>query len=124
MSRINPNSLRLRPTGGGPEDLDVLLRDFFQSEMPQPWPELRAPVERTPTRAATRWTSMRSRLALAASVGLLMVGSWALSARLPEYGAVSIEPAHKSVGNANENRRLLTPYKANNSTNKTVAPSK
>jgi hypothetical protein len=68
---------------------------------------------------------MRSRLALAASVGLLLLGSWVTSARLPEYGTVSVDPAPKNAGSASQDHRLLKPHKANSgSPNRTVAPNK
>jgi hypothetical protein len=64
--------------GRAPDELDALLRDFFRSEVPQPWPEFAAP-EPAPilplTRPARPWISVRSRVALAASVGLLLTGS-------------------------------------------------
>jgi hypothetical protein len=66
------------PPANRGEELDALLRDFFRSEMPQTWPEFAAP-EPAPilplTRPARPWISVRSRLALAASVGLLLTGS-------------------------------------------------
>lgn len=64
--------------GTPPDELDALLRDFFRSEMPQPWPDFAIP-EPAPilplTRPARSWLPVRSRLALAASVGLLLTGS-------------------------------------------------
>jgi hypothetical protein len=59
--------------GIGPADPDVLLRSFFQAEMPAPWPKL------TPTISISlprRRSLPRSRLALAASLGLLFVGNY------------------------------------------------
>ncbi len=67
-----------------PEDeFDGRLRDFFRAEMPNPWPVFHAPVTRremlpfrTPRR---RFSLMRSRLALAASVALIVGGALLLS---------------------------------------------
>lgn len=64
--------------GERPDELDGLLREFFRAEMPNPWPDLAPPEQRAvltfapPMRSRT---SVRSRLALAASVGLLLTGS-------------------------------------------------
>jgi len=64
-----------------PDDVDDLLRAFFQKEMPSPWPEFHFPekpekplVKLAPS-AEPRWYRHRSQFALAASVGLLLVGS-------------------------------------------------
>jgi hypothetical protein len=72
---------------GSGDELDTLLRAFFQSEMPHPWPALSLPeteeqarpvVPFTPA-ASHPWVPVHSRLALAASVGLLLAGSWFLA---------------------------------------------
>lgn len=85
----NPHMLNFRNAGRGPEEVDVLLRSFFRAEMPEPWPTLKAPAEqnfRQATRPVARcWTSARSRMALAASITLLVLGSWCFSAKTPEY---------------------------------------
>jgi hypothetical protein len=68
------------PVTPSKDNLDDLLRAFFQAEMPSPWPSLEAP-EHQPVLlpAAGRTWGMaplkRSRLALAASVALLVGGS-------------------------------------------------
>jgi hypothetical protein len=104
MSQIN------RPLVCPDDEVDGLLRAFFRAQLPEPWPEMKAPegpfssliadplassagsdVERVggvlplaglarATLAATpegspRWPLFRSRLALAASVALLVGGS-------------------------------------------------
>ena len=81
-------------TNGQVEPYEDLLRAFFRAEMPEPWPELKRPEPRVlpfvrPQRAS-RFAGTRSRLALAASVAILLVGSWSLSGMLrnstPEGG--------------------------------------
>jgi hypothetical protein len=103
MNVMNRNSLSYRNNGDS-EEVDGLLRRFFRAEMPHPWPTLKAPVSTLSFRPAqapkTRWTSVRSRLALAASVGFLMVGSWCLSAKLPDYGAVNTDQGSSGPGSA------------------------
>jgi hypothetical protein len=64
------------------QDVDQLLGAFFKSEIPDPFPPFEPPVRRTlPFRPAPerRRFVLGSRLALAASVALLMVGGWLLS---------------------------------------------
>jgi hypothetical protein len=69
-----------------PDDLDRLLRDFFRSEMPYPWPRLAAPVQEgtrpLPPRPR-RWAGLRRRLCVAASVGLLLTGYLFLAQTFP-----------------------------------------
>jgi hypothetical protein len=54
------------------DDVDGVLRAFFKTQMPAPWPSLKAPS--VGAENATGWPMMRSRLALAASVALLALG--------------------------------------------------
>jgi hypothetical protein len=80
-----------------PDELDALLRAFFRSEMPDPWPAVKIP----PAESAysSWWTASRSRLALAASVALLMLGSWWLAGNTANYTAPV--PTTPGVGSAN-----------------------
>jgi hypothetical protein len=79
------------PAGGGRSDdaLDGLLRAFFHAELPNPWPELKPPAKpSSPARPAHRgWSLRASRWALAASVGLLLVGQLVLSGRFTDYAS-------------------------------------
>lgn len=98
MTLHTPN---MNHCGHTPDDLDGLLRSFFRSEMPDPWPTMTAPAIENPT--PTWWSRSRSRLALAASVALLLVGSWFLSASAPEYTAPVVSgPRDTSSGNADK----------------------
>jgi hypothetical protein len=71
------------------DNLDTLLRAFYQAEMPDPWPSLEAPAPSPrllPVRPAKKpgRNLVRSRLALAASIALLVSGSLFLSGNLRE----------------------------------------
>ena len=81
-------TLLMRPSNQPGDDVDKLLRSFFQSEMPDPWPSLEAPAPRTlalPARPApARGSLFRSRLALAASIALLIGGSLMLGGNAPD----------------------------------------
>lgn len=72
------------------DDLDGLLTAFFRTEMPSPWPGTPLP-EDTPVllrpAPARKQPFFRSRLALAASVALLISGSWLLSDSFKETPA-------------------------------------
>jgi len=75
------------PTHSGdarnPEDeLDGLLREYFRAETPNPWPHPVGAVGRQEVRPYRRVALMRSRLALAASIALILFGSLFLT-RLP-----------------------------------------
>jgi hypothetical protein len=66
------------------DELDGLLRAFYQAELPHPWPSPEVPALRNdvlPLRSSLRrFPMLRSRLALAASVAFLVAGPLALSA--------------------------------------------
>ena len=71
-----------------PEDLDRRLRALFRAQMPHPWPPAPATSSRpaAPPPAAkprTRWPLLRTRLALAASVALLVTGLLFLAGAFP-----------------------------------------
>ncbi|MBL8797324.1 MAG: hypothetical protein JNM56_25710 [Planctomycetia bacterium] len=98
MTLHTPN---LNQGGRTPDDLDGLLRSFFRSEMPDPWPTMKAPAAETPTLGW--WSRSRSRLALAASVALLLIGSWLLSGSAPQYTAPVVNgPRDTSSGTADQ----------------------
>jgi hypothetical protein len=79
------------PSPGRPGDVDGLLRAFFQAELPNPWPACPEPPIRTllAPPPASRWTLARSRFALAASVGLIVAGLWALGGKFTGPGEPS-----------------------------------
>jgi len=79
------------------QDVDQLLGAFFKSEIPDPWPAFEPPVRRTlPFRPAPqrRRFVLGSRLALAASVAVLMLCGWLLSGCFsgPAGGGPSYNP--------------------------------
>jgi hypothetical protein len=72
----------------GGDNLDNLLRAFFQAEMPNPWPSMESPTPRLRIGPPAKpdvppgRTLVRSRLALAASVALLIAAPWFLGDKL------------------------------------------
>jgi hypothetical protein len=97
------NDLRKPLNRGGfdrpPEDVDVLLRQFFRSEMPDPWPAA-PPVSATAPRKPQQRRGFRlsSRSALAAAVALFLIGYLALAARFPAGGDARLAPLDPKVG--------------------------
>lgn len=96
------------------KDIDALLNTFFKAEMPREWPAFQPPPRTLPFRPAAPRRShpwIGSRLALVASVALLMLCGWLLSGTMSgpaRMGAgVNIE---RNDGNAtNPRKNLLLP---------------
>jgi len=68
-----------------PDDVESLLRAYFRAEMTDPWPAppLALVAQPEPSSLPTLLASNRSRLALAASVALLVAGTLIVSGRTP-----------------------------------------
>jgi hypothetical protein len=93
-----------------PHELDGLLRAFYRSEMPEPWPTMLAPLvtpaQSDPT-STSWWAQSRSRLALAASVALLMVACWWMTARTPIYTTPVMLPSGAGDAGTNERKEMI-----------------
>lgn len=76
-----------RNTEPSNRDMDTVLRDFFRSEMPAPWPAFQQPKA---TLAAPHTPSKLSqytwRFALAACIALLATGYFTLAGSFPRLG--------------------------------------
>ncbi len=85
-----------------PDDLDRLLRAFFRSEMPDPWPAPPVVSETPRARFAERPRRrffQSSRMALAAAVAFFLVGYLALSWAFPQNpGQSTLAPGGPSFG--------------------------
>jgi hypothetical protein len=109
IERQNPKSEIRNPK----LDVDELLRSFFRSEMPQPWPVFsKSKIEdrgsridklevdvipqsstlHLPSSILHPQSSRRSRMVLAASVALLLISSWWISQKLSMHES-SVSPA-------------------------------
>ncbi len=69
MTLLSPPASR---GDSSPEDLDRRLGALFRTQLPHPWPP--APATISNRKTPPRWPLLRSRLALAASVALLVTG--------------------------------------------------
>jgi hypothetical protein len=83
------NMPTLDNNGEARSGVDVLLRDYFQAELPHPWPTFQAPGPMRASRPETTWSRNSTRLALAASVALLVAGYLTLSGFFPRQTAPS-----------------------------------
>jgi hypothetical protein len=61
------------------DDLDEVLRGFFRSKMPDPWPALPLPADPKPMPRSRSW----SRLLVAASVAFVLAGYLTLAGFFP-----------------------------------------
>jgi hypothetical protein len=97
------------PSPRKPGDLDGLLRMFFRRQMPHPWPAPQTPRSRR-TPAARPVSSgrplIRSRWALAASVGLLLLGSLLLPGRLTQGTKLGDNPEGPTIGDTKEREQM------------------
>ena len=89
------------------DHMDDLLRGYFRAEMPDPWPALAAPAPATiqlppsrPIPSRQRWFRIGARLALAASIGFILVAYLALARNFPEVNnnRSGLTPATKDIG--------------------------
>lgn len=67
-------------------NVDNRLREFFRSQMPDPWPELDLPQPSPMARPRYAWFRSASRLALAASILLFLAGYLTLGSFFPRTG--------------------------------------
>jgi hypothetical protein len=113
------NDLRRPLTQGGPgrppENLDSLLRRFFRSEMPWPWPV--APKVQTPAprklQPSRPWFRHSSRLALAAAVALFLIGYLALAGKFPADNGRGGPSIPDKIGDRRLRDRVLPPKMPN-----------
>jgi len=92
----------LKPGNG---DVEGLLRRFFRSEMPHPWPECEASAQARETPPPSRFRAL-ARLALAASVVLFVFGYLAVAAFFPPPQNTPAEGSH-NLGNAPDKTHQL-----------------
>ncbi len=102
MSLVEPSPMKPG------DDLDGLLRAFFRSQMPQPWPASQAPRSlNVPAArpASSRHPLMRSRYTLAASVALLLLGSLFLPSRFTQTSKSDGNPGGAPISDTQEQQR-------------------
>ena len=65
-------------------DVDFLLHNYFQSEMPHAWPAFKMPKPMRMKQPASSWSRYSGRLALAACVAILLAGYLTLGGFFPQ----------------------------------------
>jgi hypothetical protein len=105
MRYMDPPLMDVAMRGRPDDDIDGLMRAYFRTEMPDPWPPLSLPDEGPvvlPKPMPVRRSLFRSRLALAASVAFLLAGPWFLSDSFKQLTNKSVPSldqgtAHKGI---------------------------
>jgi hypothetical protein len=86
--------------------MDDLLHDYFQAEIPHPWPtyKMRMPVQTKP--AVSFWSRYSGRLALAACVALMVAGYLTLGGFFaPSQGSNGVDRIIKDIGDRGKDPR-------------------
>jgi hypothetical protein len=68
-------------------DMDALLHDYFQAELPRPWPTFQLPRSERTKRPVSLWSRYSGRIALAACIALLAAGYLTLAGYFPRMAA-------------------------------------
>jgi hypothetical protein len=80
-------------------DMDDLLHDYFQAELPRPWPTFHLPRSERKNRPASLWSRYSGRIALAACIALLAAGYLTLAGYFPRMQApTGVEQVSPDVG--------------------------
>jgi hypothetical protein len=80
-------------------EMDDLLHDYFQAEMPHPWPTFKAPKPMRMKTPASFWSRYSGRLALAACVALMVAGYLSLGGFFPRsQEPTGLQKATEDVG--------------------------
>ncbi len=109
--------MSVTPLPPATHELDRRLREFFRQEMPNPWPQPQVPADAAPALQTPRRPLLRSRLALAASLGALLIGQWKL-------GGIPSRPLPPSGSGASERFEATRKVPASTVTPKTKSPTK
>ena len=94
---------RFDGTDAGPAVLDVdrLLSEFYQAEMPDPWPQLKRPVALPFRKPVARYSRTFRRLAIAATLVLALLGYWAVAGMFPREGRGGPDIDGQEIGQKN-----------------------
>ncbi len=85
-----------------PDQMDQLLRTFFQAQVPKPWPELTLPAEAP---VSGRRPLRYSRMALAASLLLLFIGQFWVSGFTSQPAPADLYPPRFEATNRHQLKR-------------------
>lgn len=91
-------------------ELDGLLHDYFQAQLPQPWPTFKAPMALRQKRTASFWSRSAGRIALAACIALMVAGYLTLGGFFPRSQApMGAQKAADDMGFIEKGPKSVTP---------------
>ena len=129
MSVLEPPLINRSHFSPSDDELDGLLRSFFREELPHSWPALTPPAPAVvPLAAAPTLGLSRSRVALAASVALLLGGQAWLSHSFQEEetptenSAAGLRTARPDVHGPKAHRNGSVPATAKNPLPRALPP--
>jgi hypothetical protein len=94
------------PSDEARPEMDDLLHDYFQAEMPYPWPTFKAPRPIGTTTTKSLWSRTSGRLALAASVASLVLGYLMLGTFFPRSQApTDVQNVSPDIGLGNKTKK-------------------
>jgi hypothetical protein len=112
MKSLQQSAVEPRVGDRSPDDVDGLLRVFFRAQVPKPWPVLKPPATKSRQEgvAAPRGLSLlRSRIALAASLLILLFGQLFISGMFSDYAHSTADGDRGKTEATNLNRRTRFP---------------
>ncbi len=80
------NNIIIKNDDARPE-MDAILGEFFQAELPRQWPKFKAPMSTRTKEPVSFWSRSSGRLALAACIALLVGGYLSLGGFFPRAQA-------------------------------------
>jgi hypothetical protein len=105
MSNVMLENEEARP------EIDGLLHGYFRSQMPHPWPAFQMPKPTRTKRPASFWVRYGGRVALAASIALLVASYLALAGFFPRLQApTGVERHINDVGHVDKGPKTKTSH--------------
>jgi hypothetical protein len=120
------SNMTMMPNDEQRPDVDVLLHDYFQSELPRPWPTFQAPKQTRVKQPETVFARYSGRIVLAAGIALLLAGYLTVAGYFPaRQGADGLEDVTGQIGSKDspsKSKRPLPPGKADHQQNDHLEP--
>jgi hypothetical protein len=89
-------------------EMDDLLHDYFQTEMPKPWPAFKAPMSVRTKSSMSLWSRTVGRLALAGTIALLVIGYLTVGTFFPR-SQIRLEKAAEDISQREKKSKSNTP---------------
>jgi hypothetical protein len=89
-------------------DVDTLLQDYFQAELPKPWPAFQAPMQTRTKPPVSLWSRYSGRIAMAACIAALVAGYLSLASYFPRVQEpTGVEPGSNIARKEKGTRAVL-----------------